>query len=197
MINENVARKVLETVDMGLVRGMGDPEPGKMCVEAAVCYALGEPHGDNPSCVGDAVRAYKIRLNDARGWNSNASRAAGMRRIAIAQLGSNKIDQKAFSDGVALKTIQRIVPIALRAAGSLIPSRKEALESAAVACEAAIGLFTGRKAAKAAASAAAHAYAAAAYGKQELVLIVAADIGVEVLKDLNCEGTKYLYLCDK
>ena len=46
------ARRVLEIVDAGLIKGLGVAEPGKMCVEAAICYALGLPHGDNPGCVG-------------------------------------------------------------------------------------------------------------------------------------------------
>lgn len=87
-LNEAVARKVLETVDAGLSSGLGVQKPGKMCVEAAVCYALGLPHGDNPPCVGVAVRAFKIRLNDS-GWSSPEARAKGMRKLAIAQLGSD------------------------------------------------------------------------------------------------------------
>ena len=42
-LNKAVARKVLKTVDAGLCSGKGAPEPGKMCVEAAVCFALGLP----------------------------------------------------------------------------------------------------------------------------------------------------------
>ena len=57
-INEALARKVLDVVDAGLVKGMGVPEPGKMCVEAAVNYAMGAPHGDQPTCVAaDPTRA--------------------------------------------------------------------------------------------------------------------------------------------
>ena len=72
-LTEDVARKVLETVDVGLVSGVGNPVAGEMCVEAAVCFALGEPHGDRPTCVGEAVRAYKIRINDA-GWSSDEAK---------------------------------------------------------------------------------------------------------------------------
>ena len=63
-VTRDVAAKVLDVVDHGLCSGKGEPIPGKMCVEAAVCFALGEPHGDSPSCVGTAVRAVKIKLND-------------------------------------------------------------------------------------------------------------------------------------
>jgi hypothetical protein len=39
-----------------------------------------------------------------------------MRRIAIAQLGSDTIDQTVFVKELALATIRKIVPIALKAA---------------------------------------------------------------------------------
>ena len=93
---KELAAKVLEVVDCGLSGGLGEPKPGMMCVEAAVCYAMGLPHGDEPTCVGKAVRAAKIGLNDAK-WSSNSARANGMRRVAIAQLGSDKIDQVRFT----------------------------------------------------------------------------------------------------
>ena len=68
-ITHAVARKVLNTVDAGLVLGVGKPILGQMCIEAAVCFALGEPHGDEPSCVAPAVRervsAYRARLPKA------------------------------------------------------------------------------------------------------------------------------------
>ena len=43
-----IAKKVLETVDAGLVEGRGTPIPGKMCVEAAVAFAMGQKHTDIP-----------------------------------------------------------------------------------------------------------------------------------------------------
>ena len=103
-ITKELAQKVKETVSHGLVKGLGKPKLGQMCVEAAVNYACGLPHGDNPSCVGKAVRSFKIRLNDAK-WSSNDARAIGMLKIAIAQLGSNIIDQVAFAKIVVFKTI--------------------------------------------------------------------------------------------
>lgn len=48
------AKRVLQVVDAGLCSGIGTPEPGKMCVEAAVCFALGQPFGDDPACVAPA-----------------------------------------------------------------------------------------------------------------------------------------------
>ena len=145
---EEIARKVLATVDAGLVKGLGVPIPGKMCVEAAVNYSFGLPHGDSPSCVGAAVRAFKIRLNDAN-WPSDADRTAGMRKLAIAQLGSDTIDQNEFRKIVVVETVKRILPIAFRAAASLIPAHKDSLEGAAVLCEAVVDLASARAAASA------------------------------------------------
>ena len=90
VITEPMVRKLVATVDAGLVKGLGDPEPGKMCVEAAISYALGEPHSDGPSCVDPIVRQAKITLNDAL-WSSPIARARGMRAVAIAQLGSKDV----------------------------------------------------------------------------------------------------------
>src|SRR5690606_3907247 len=89
---------------------------------------------DAPVYVGDAVRAFMNRLNDAR-WSSDAARAAGMRKLAVAQLGSEHIDQQAFANIVAEQTIRRIVPIALRAAAKVNPDHAESLEAAAAYCE--------------------------------------------------------------
>ena len=133
-LTKEIAQKVLQVVDAGLVKGKGSPVPGKMCVEAAVCFAYGLPHGDNPPCVGSAVRSFKIRLNDSR-WSSNEARAKGMRKLAIAQLGSDSIDQKEFAKIVAKETIKQIVPIALRAAAKSNPKIAAELEAAAIKCE--------------------------------------------------------------
>lgn len=134
VVDEAVARKVLETVDAGLSSGKGTPVPGHMCVEAAVCYAMGLPHSDNPPCVHPAVRKFKIGINDAP-WSSPAARAKGMRRVAIAQLGSENIDGAAFVAYVAEQTIKWVLPIALRAAAALNPEHEGALVEAAVRCE--------------------------------------------------------------
>lgn len=134
-ISISQASKVLEVVDVGLCKGVGQPIPGQMCVEAAVCYALGQPHGDAPYCVHIAVRAYGIALTDAD-WSSNRARASGMRSIAIAQLGTvSEFDSKAFAVKLAELTIRRIVPISLRAAAKLVTHGADALEAAAVRCE--------------------------------------------------------------
>jgi hypothetical protein len=169
-IDVELARKVLGLIDQGLTSGLGKPEPGEMCIEAAVAYAMGEGHTDQPSCVAPVLRALKIRLNDAR-WSSNQARAAGMRRLGIAQLGSaGALDEREFAKRVATLAIRKCVPEALRAAAALCKGEhKEKLLQHADLCERDAtyeNAIKARDAAKAAANAAANyaaAYAAANY----------------------------------
>jgi hypothetical protein len=161
-IDIELARKVLAIVDAGLVKGMGTPEPGKMCVEAAVNYALGAEHGDEPACVAPALRQLKIRLNDSA-WSSGQARAKGLRRLALVQLGSaDHLDEKEFAQRCARLAIQTCVPQALRAAARLFEGgKKDKLLNAADLCEREPTIDSAR-AAKAAANAASAAYAASA-----------------------------------
>ena len=184
-LNRAVARKVLATVDAGLVKGLGKPVPGQMCVEAAVNYALGRDHGDKPSCVGSAVRAFKIRLNDAA-WPTDKDRTEGMRKLAIAQLGSDEIDQKEFARYVTIETVKRLLPVTLRFAASLIPKRKDSLEGVAAGCEAVVDLLTARAAARAAQEKAneARSYAYAAY---------AADAAASALASASASASAAVY----
>jgi hypothetical protein len=134
-ITREIAEIVRDTVDAGLVKGVGVAEPGKMCVEAAVCYALGLPHGDDPGCVSSALRRLKIRLNDSN-WSSDTARAKGLRRLALAQLGSaGVLDDREFARRVVEMTIRKAVPVGLRAAARRNPKHAAALEAAAVRCE--------------------------------------------------------------
>ena len=192
-LNETIARKVLETVDAGLVNGMGKPVPGQMCVEAAVCFAYGLPHSDNPPCVGSAVRSFKIKLNDAR-WSSVAARTQGMRALAIAQLGSDAIDQLAFAKMVTEGAIRVIVPMAMRRAAEMAKEpHKATLLAVADHCE-----NEGTPEAAQAARDAAYAYAcAAAAVYRDSVLNACADIGLQALIALDSPGCKYLFLLDE
>ncbi len=137
VIDIEIARKVLAVVDAGLVNGVGNPVPGQMCVEAAVCYALGLPHGDDPKCVAPSLRSLKIRLNDSR-WSSSESRAKGLRRLALAQLGSKgHLDEREFATRCAVLATKVSVPAALRSAASIHkdPEHVKALRDAANRCE--------------------------------------------------------------
>jgi hypothetical protein len=135
-IDVELARKVLAVVDAGLCKGMGEPTPGKMCVEAAVNYAMGAGHGDEPACVASSLRRLKIRLNDSA-WSSDQARARGLRRLAIAQLGSARaLDEKQFGARCAQLAIQTCVPQAMRvAAGSCKEPYKSRMLAIADRCE--------------------------------------------------------------
>jgi hypothetical protein len=136
-ITNEVAAKVLDTVDAGLCSGLGIPIPGQMCVEAAVCYALELPHGDDPACVSRALRSFKIGLNDAR-WSSNKARSRGLRRLALIQLGSaGHLDDNEFARHVVDLAICKVVPAALRSAASIQkdPWHKASLLQHADICE--------------------------------------------------------------
>ncbi len=62
------------------------------------------------------------------------ARSNGLKRLAIAQLGSNEIDEQIFVKELVLATVRRIVPEALRAAARVNPSHSEALEKHALTC---------------------------------------------------------------
>jgi len=135
-ITKKQIEKLSTVIDAGLCHGVGKPIPGQMCVEAAVCYALDLPHGDEPPCVSAAVRAVKITLNDSA-WSSNKARAKGLKKLAVAQLGSKGIvDDKEFAIRLAVATVQKIVPRALRLAAKLaVGQHGELLEAEAKKCE--------------------------------------------------------------
>ena len=160
-ITQEVAAKVLSVVDAGLVRG------------------------DEPTCVGAAVRRFKIRLNDSRAWPSDEARAKGLRRIAVAQLGSDTINQCEFATYVTIQTIKRIFPLVLR---------KQGFKKEAVVCEQATTLDEAHKAAVAARTKllAATADYAAATAKEEAhsILLLSAKIGEEALVKLSSPGVK-------
>jgi hypothetical protein len=168
-INESIITKLLSTVDAGLCYGMGKPVPGQMCVEAAVCYSLGLPHSDDPGCVSPALRSLKIKLNDSE-WSSNEARAKGLRRLAVAQLGSKDVlGENKFVDRVVKLVIQKNVAKALRQAAELHAdeAHKLSMNQTADRCEkegtktAAYAAYTAAYAAYTAANAAYAANAAA------------------------------------
>ena len=113
-ITEELAGKVLHVVDHGLIAGLGQPIPGRMCVEAAVCYAMGLRHSDKPTCVDECLRHLKIQLNDSTIWSNNMARAKGLRRLAIAQLGTKDcLDIPSFIDLILEHVVKNIVPHAV------------------------------------------------------------------------------------
>lgn len=164
-ITREIAEKVLATIDAGLVAGIGAPVPGKMCVEAAVCYAMGLPHGDEPACVNSVLRNLKITLND-QAWSSDKARASGMRRLGLAQLGSaGTLDARAFNVAVCRMTIGVIVPRALRNVAKVKSKHAVELERVAALCE---KTPTRTSAACAASAATTAAYAADSAAKKKI-----------------------------
>jgi hypothetical protein len=132
---ENFDKEILEKwLDKGLCSGSGDGKSA-VCLEQAVALCAGLPLTDSPnSCVHPSVSAFGRRLNDAR-WSSPKARSAGLREFAFAQLGTSKIDGKAFTRRLAELTIREIVPIALRAAAKRNPKHSEGLTAATMECE--------------------------------------------------------------
>ena len=221
-IDAPLARRVLDVVDQGLVSGLGKRIPGQMCVEAAVCFAMDLPHGDEPTCVSPALRRLKIGLNDSQ-WSSPQTRAQGMRRLAIAQLGSaGVLDDVEFTRRVAEMTIRVVVPSALEAAAQVHPQveHQVALKAAAQVCReegtaeaaraaaraagwaaraaraAAEAAGWAAEAARAAAEAARAAGWAAARAAGDQALADFAEHVVQILISMNAPGCEFLYLTE-
>jgi hypothetical protein len=135
-ITAETRRKLIDIINAGLVSGLGTPRPGSLCVEAAICLAVGEPHSDRPSCVAQPDREFAVRINDAP-WSSPEARAKALLPLALAQLGTAGSDRGPWVQRVAEGTIRQIVPIALRAAARAHPDEQHraALEDAAIRCE--------------------------------------------------------------
>lgn len=135
----------------GLALGIGRAD-GQVCIESAIALASGEGLTESPSCVDKADRNWAITINDAH-WSSSKARAEALLPIALAQIGTAGTNRRAWVEAVAIGTVQRVLPIALRAAG---------LEAKARACEGVTTLRGAEVAARAGANAATRAAALAA-----------------------------------
>lgn len=56
-VTEKIVKRYDKVLTRGLCTGMGS-RTGQMCIEAAVCYALGLNHDDDPGCF------YQLRLEN-------------------------------------------------------------------------------------------------------------------------------------
>ena len=209
-----VIAKFDEALSRGLCAGVGSRD-GQMCIEAAICYALDLPHSDDPLCVTSSVRSFKISLNDSNKWKSAESRAKHLRDLGIAQIGSKGVvDSNEFSKLLAEKAIKVLIPQLFRSLypnkyvklvnaceteGTAAAARKLAdatYAAAGAANTAAYGAAnTAAYAAAAAAAAAANTAAYAAYDKKqdpEKYLILAANLALEVLKELKSPGCAWI-----
>lgn len=170
-INRNDAKRLLEIIDHGLVKGVGVGKPGELCVMAAINLAFGMPHGDTDyGCTDSVVRDLDIRINEFP-WSSPQARARGMRREAIAKLGSaGKINNVKFIGLVALGVVNRILPpileqlhLAKHAEACRLASTLDAADAAAHAAYAAADAANAANAARYASYAASYAANAASY----------------------------------
>lgn len=109
------AQKIWRLIDKGLTSGLGRPVPGEMCVEALVSYVMGEEHGDQPRCVMSAVNGDKIAINDKCKWSSNRARGKGMKRFAIAQLGTKGMNEKLYRKLFTEEVKRFFLPLAWKA----------------------------------------------------------------------------------
>ena len=136
-ITDEIRDRITTAITPGLVSGLGQPEPGQMCVEAAICWALGESHGDRPTCVAAPDRDCAIAINDSA-WSSPAIRAKHMLPLALAQLGTAGTDRTAWEARVIEGTIRRVLPLSLRAAAWVHPdaAHRAMLLAAADRCDA-------------------------------------------------------------
>ncbi len=109
-------KEYMKILNRGLSDGMGNRgehsgKPGKVCIEAAVCWALGEDHTDNPKCVSPTIRLFGIELNDSMYVNDKV-RAKGLRDFGIAQLGSKgTVNAREFRRVMKEKIIREIIPV--------------------------------------------------------------------------------------
>ncbi len=165
--------KLQEIIKIGLCSGTGGGKAGDVCVEQAIALVF-EDNGktDAPKCVHPVLRGFSIRLNDCQ-WSSPEARANGLRRLALAQLGTaENFDGKLFVEKMVAYAINNRLPHALIALGKVFPKEAEVLGVHAQACRNAKTFANMRTAAEAAkdttwkirtdAYAAAYAYAAAA-----------------------------------
>jgi hypothetical protein len=169
----------------GLSSGLGH-RGEQVCIEAAICETLGLPHSDDPKCVASAVRSFKISLNDSQ-WSSPQARAKGLRDLGIAQLGSlGVVDNVEFSKRLAEKLIRVLIPKLFR---ELFAGNKT-LQDAADRCEKEGTSDAADAAARAAY--AARAADAAAYAAGDSYLILAAQLALDTLRELNSPGVTLL-----
>ena len=207
-----VIRKFDGLLARGLCSGVGSAN-GQMCIEAAITQALGLPFNDEPECVAESVRRYKIRLNDTSRWISAHTRAEALRGIGIAQIGSKGVvDDKEFVRRLADKTARILIPQLFREVfskdtrcmaaadrceeeGVAALSEARAAAAAYAAAAAAADYAAAYDAAYAAYAAYAAAYAAdaAAYAADgDRYLKMSANIALEVLIELKSPGAAFV-----
>jgi hypothetical protein len=102
-ISLEAINNLLGFLDAGLVSGAGEL-PGQHCVQQAVSMAVASIKTDSPWCVHQRIRQLGIHLNDTPGWSSEQARSKGLRRFAVAEMGTEEnFDIKDFNERLAQK----------------------------------------------------------------------------------------------
>lgn len=175
-------KKFDKILERGLCAGVGDRD-GQMCIEAAICAALDLPHGDDPLCVASSVRKFKITLNDAR-WSSPSARAAGLRDLGIAQIGSKGVVEDAdFNRILVIKTTQILIPKLFRS----LPNATKEMLAAVAECEKNPGAAEAARAARDA-----EAAEAAGAAPPDTFLLLSASFALDALRELKSPGVAWL-----
>lgn len=126
MLTNKQINKYDEILSRGLSKGIGGIDR-QMCIEAAICTTLDLPFSDDPLCVTESIRQYKIKMNDSN-WSSELARSRGLRDLGLAQLGSlGVISNEDFVNKLMQKTIGTLIPTLFR---EIFPNNKKCLEAA-------------------------------------------------------------------
>lgn len=196
--SKELIAKIDSIIIRGLSHGIGHRD-GQMCLEAALCYALDRPHGEDPGCVPYSVRAFSIRINDSA-WSSPEARAKGLRDLGIAQLGSlGAISDTQFAVRMATKTHDLLIPEMKRHAPSprYAKSIKYCDDSAEYAVRSAKYNASAEYDAATAASGISAKFSAACaaeyaeYGP-DFFLNLSSALALDVLRDLKSPGCEWL-----
>jgi hypothetical protein len=110
-VTKDLIKKLLGLIDGegGLEDGSGAEGSSMFCVQQAVSLATGQPGADDQPvhCVMKWIIQLGIHLNDANGWESDESRAEGLRQFAVAELGSNTLREGSFRRELAKKAAEK------------------------------------------------------------------------------------------
>jgi hypothetical protein len=90
-----------QILSRGLCKGLSDADD--VCIEGAIALASGEKLNHSPKCVARVLHGLGIQMNDLTVWASRESRAKGLYKFGLAQVGTrdsttdkDKIDTNQF-----------------------------------------------------------------------------------------------------
>jgi hypothetical protein len=161
---KRIALEVAKSINGALCRGAGSGQSQNVCVMQAIARAVGLPTSNDQveECVGSVVGAFNRKLNDCY-WSSDVARAEGMKRLGVASIGSNQLNQMEYGKLMFLRGTQKLLPFVFREIAKIKDGNYKAeLKKHADLCEKVKTFDEAKAACKAAsASASAPAYASA------------------------------------